>query len=201
MRTAAKELGFELFIVGDQVFGPAPAVDDDIALMDAIFNYDVYGSMAAHSYAGQEKVDTYYSAQAAWKELADTAGTDFAVALTPGFNDRAVRDGNIPVSRQLTPSGEFGSLFRAMLHGAKPLADAELGYMILVTSWNEWHEDTQIEPICTAAPTSLDDSQGGTLFTYGLAYEGYSKRYLNILRAETSLRIFGDGFESEISCD
>lgn len=196
MREAAGAAGHDIYIMGDQVFGWAPPSAGDIALLDGIMNYDVYGSMGAHGYAGQGAVDAYYTAQAQWKALADSVGTDYAPAVTPGFNDKAVRDGNYPVSRQLNEQDEFGSLFRAMLQQARLLTDPDLGHMILVTSWNEWHEDTQIEPVCPADPTSQDDSGSGTDFTQGLAYEGYGARYLDILREEASQTIFANGFES-----
>lgn len=196
MRESANTAGYELYIMGDQVFGMAPLFTGNIALLDGIMNYDVYGSMAARGYAGQGAVDAYYAAQAQWKALADSVGTDYAPAVTPGFNDKAVRAGNSPVSRQLAEEDEFGSLFRAMLLGAKQLTDPDIGHMILVTSWNEWHEDTQIEPVCPADPTSQDDSASGTDLTQGLVYEGYATRYLDILHQETSQTIFADGFDS-----
>jgi hypothetical protein len=185
MRQAAASLGFQLYIIGDQVFGSRLSSQADVGALDAIINYDVYGSMQATGYAGQGKVDSYYGHQARWKALADSVGTDYAPAVTPGFNDKAVREGHNPVSRQLTEDDEFGSLFRAMLQGAKPLTDPDLGHMIFVTSWNEWHEDTQIEPVDEAPQTSTDDSDSGTALTRGLAYEGYGFRYLDILRQET----------------
>jgi uncharacterized membrane protein YgcG len=185
MRNAAANAGYQLYIVGDQAFGSPPASPGDIALLDAIVNYDVYGSMGSTGYAGQSKVDDYYNEQAAWKALADSVGTDYAPSVTPGFNDRGVREGHIPLSRKLTQADEFGSLFRAMLQEAKTLTDSNIGNMILVTSWNEWHEDTQIEPVSNAPPTSIDDSQSGSDYTDGLEYEGYSTRYLDILSEET----------------
>jgi hypothetical protein len=185
MRDAAAGFGFELYIIGDQVFGSRLSSQADVAALDAITNYDVYGSMRATGYAGQGKVDSYFGHQARWKTLADSAGADYAPAVTPGFNDKAVRSGHQPVSRQLTEGAEFGSLFRAMLQGAKPLTDPDLGHMIFVTSWNEWHEDTQIEPVADAPQTSRDNSASGTALTQGLAYEGYGFRYLDILHEET----------------
>jgi len=185
MREAAIDAGYELYIVGDQVSGRPPASPGDIGLLDAIFNYDVFGNLRAKGYAGQVAVDRYNAGLAGWKALAESVGTNYAPAVSPGYNDTAARPGNDPLSRRLTQYDEFGSLFRAMLRGAKTLTDPDIGHMILVTSWNEWHEDTQIEPVKEAPPTSADDSPTGTDYTRGLDYEGYGTRYLDILREET----------------
>lgn len=182
IRSAAAAEGYSLFIVGDQVFGTPPGDPGNVALLDAITNYDVYGSMGANGYATQTFVDEYYSAQAEWKALASSVDVGFIPAVTPGFNDSGVREGHAPLSRQLTPHEEFGSLFRAMVQRSKEHTDVSVGRMIMVTSWNEWHEDTQIEPIRSAPATNLDDSATGSEFTNGLSYEGYEGRYLQILR-------------------
>jgi len=184
MRTAAAGKGYSLYIVGDQVFGRPPGVPGDIALLDAITNYDVYGSMGAKGYATSRSVDAYYAAQAGWKALAQSAEVAFIPAVTPGFNDRGAREGHAPLSRKLASDQEFGSLFRAMIRGAQEQADVAVGRMMMVTSWNEWHEDTQIEPARLAPATSLDDSGTGSGYTNGLSYEGYGERYLQILRDE-----------------
>jgi glycoprotein endo-alpha-1,2-mannosidase len=187
MRQAAERGGHRLYIVGDQVFGQPPASSEAMALLDAVTNYDVYGSMGGTGYAGQEAVDAYYRAQAGWRDRAADAGVAFVPAVTPGFNDRGVRQGHGPVSRRLTPNAEFGSLFRAMLRGGRELTDASTGNLLMVTSWNEWHEDTQIEPVTPAAATADDDSDSEA-YTEGLEYEGYGERYLDILRQETARR-------------
>jgi len=44
MRQAAANAGYELYIMGDQVFGSPPASAGDIALLDAIMNYVEYAS-------------------------------------------------------------------------------------------------------------------------------------------------------------
>jgi hypothetical protein len=184
MRDAAAEEGFDLYVVGDHVFG-GPTQVRTLEHLDAATNYDVYGSMGASRYAGQGSVDAYFRAQEAWRDAAEERGVAFVPAVTPGFNDRAVRDGHEPLSRRLTAEDPHGSLFRAMLQGARPLADEDLDWMLMVTSFNEWHEDTQIEPVDVAEPTTADDSVSGDAFTRGLEYEGYDLRYLDILREQT----------------
>ncbi len=184
IRKAASDANFSLYIVGDYVFGSPPNVPGDISLLDGVTNYDVYGSMDATGYATQTKVDLYFANQASWKLLADSADVAFIPAVTPGFNDRAVRNGHAPLSRKLDNNQEFGSLFRVMIQKAKNLTDSSIDRLIMVTSWNEWHEDTQIEPVKPAPTTNLDDSKTGDAYTNKLSYESYGERYLQILREE-----------------
>lgn len=182
MRDAAGDAGFDLYVVGDHVFGQPPSSTDQIALLDAITNYDVYGSSGANMYATQTKVDNYYTAQAGWRLKAQAAGTAFIPAASPGFNDTGVRDGHVPLSRKLTVNDEFGSLFKAMVDKAVTLVDPASNNLFLVTSWNEWHEDTQIEPVTIAPATAVDKSNSQEDYTYGMEYEGYGTRYLDILK-------------------
>ncbi len=183
MRDAANDAGFDVYIVGDQVFGQPPSSTNQLALLDAVTNYDVYGSSGARMHATQNKVDNYYQAQAGWRSKAHAAGTGFIPATSPGFNDTGVRDGHVPLSRKLTANDEFGSLFQAMVDQAITLVDEETNNLFLVTSWNEWHEDTQIEPVEEAPATSVDDSGTQEDYTYGMEYEGYGTRYLDIIKA------------------
>ncbi len=182
MRASAAQAGHELYIIGDEVFGQPPNSSNALGLLDAVTNYDVYGSMGVKGYAGQYAVDRYYRAQAQWRALAHEAGAAFVPAATPGFNDKGVRGGHEATSRKLDSDAEYGSLFRAMLEQAVAHTDDPTGNMLLITSWNEWHEDTQIEPIAEAPPTASDDSDSGKAFSEGLSYEGYGERYLQILR-------------------
>jgi hypothetical protein len=69
-----------------------------------------------------------------------------------------------------------------MITEAARLTDEEAGNLFVITSWNEWHEDTQIEPVTVAPPTSKDNSSSGQDYTLGLEYEGYGLKYLDILR-------------------
>ena len=186
MRTAATEAGFEIYLVGDHAFGRPPSGSHGFEVLDGVTNYDVYGSVGAQGYAGQAAVDAYFASQAGWQALSQASATAFIPAATPGFNDKGVRGGHASVSRRLTADAEPGTLFRAMLRKAVTQTETSTGNMLLITSWNEWHEDTQIEPVHAAPATSLDDSDTGQAFSEGLEYEGYGERYLDILRQETT---------------
>jgi hypothetical protein len=120
-----------------------------------------------------------------WRTKAHSISREFIPAVSPGFNDRGVRSGHTPTSRKLyNETYAFGTLLSGMLDRAKSLADRD---MIMVTSWNEWHEDTQIEPTISAPPTNIDDSNTTQNYTQGLYYNGYGMLYLNILRDKTTL--------------
>jgi glycoprotein endo-alpha-1,2-mannosidase len=178
----------ELYLVGDHAFrypeayiveGDYPPFD----VLDAITNYDVYGSIGVKDiYAGNEEVQEHYEWQSQWKELAKQQGCDFIPSVTPGYNDLGVRPQmeKMPMSRRLNADSAPGSLFGFSLEHAIPLVDPDAGQILMVNSFNEWHEDTQIEPAVgegTSLPAEL---------TRGLDYEGYGDLYLNILRNYTS---------------
>ncbi len=182
MRETAKQAGLDLYIVGDQVFGQPPSSTDQIVLLDAITNYDVYGNLNAEMYATQEKVNKYFATLSGWRSMAHQEGVSFIPAISPGFNDRGVRSGHVPLSRKLSDKGSFGSLFEEMLDGALKITDPELKNLLMITSWNEWHEDTQIEPAALSSASSKDDSESTIDYTSGLEYEGYGTKYLDILK-------------------
>ncbi|KAL3930212.1 MAG: hypothetical protein SGBAC_011860 [Bacillariaceae sp.] len=200
IRETAQKFGHNPYIVGDHVFGQAPDLQDtydSFKILDAITNYDVYGSMGRPMrYAGKEPIDDYYGEQGFWKRKALEHGCRFIPAASPGYNDRGVRlqNDHPPLSRKLTVDSEEGSSFKYQLSKALPLVDPMANNMILINSFNEWHEDTQLEPV-VGTKANLP-----VLLTGGLEYEGYGELYLNILRDFTSsldgnvFRSSGDGF-------
>ena len=100
----------------------------------------------------------------------------------PGFNDRGVRNtGKAPLSRRLTPTSLEGSFFKASLKRALKLVDPRANNLIMVTSFNEWHEDTMIEPVEIEVETKEPE-----VMTNGLAYVGYGTLYLELLRNVTN---------------
>mmetsp|Transcript_19502 Transcript_19502/g.55088 ORF Transcript_19502/g.55088 Transcript_19502/m.55088 type:complete len:439 (-) Transcript_19502:313-1629(-) len=186
-QTMQEECDKELYIVGDHTFRHPPSADEEYSpfyLMDAVTTYDVYGGMKMRDeiHAGQEAVDTYYTRQLQWKSQALAHNCSYMPAATPGYNDLGVRPeaNHSPLSRRLTAEDEEGSLFRAALSKATKLVDPGAQSILMINSFNEWHEDTQIEP------TSGEITDSPSNLTRQLEYEGYGETYLDILRDCTS---------------
>ncbi|KAL3918558.1 MAG: hypothetical protein SGILL_004179 [Bacillariaceae sp.] len=148
MRSTANKCGTSLYLIGDSVFESAPTQEEPYIpfwYFDAVTNYDVYGSAGRpEGYVGYERVDSYYQQQAEWKKQAEKENCHYIPAVSPGYNDRAVRmeKDHPPLSRRITADAEEGSLLHYQLQQAKELVDPKMDKMILVNSFNEWHEDT-----------------------------------------------------------
>jgi hypothetical protein len=57
---------------------------------------------------------------------------------------------------------------------------------VMVTSWDDWNEDTAVEPVA-GTPTHLDDSSTHTLYTQGYTYGGEEQSAVNVLRRDVGL--------------
>jgi glycoprotein endo-alpha-1,2-mannosidase len=123
----------------------------------------------------------HYLEQSAWKTFSSWYGVSFVPGVSPGYNDRAIRpeENNVGLSRRLDVDSEEGTLFAEHLVRARYLVDQRSDNLLLVNSWNEWHEDTQIEPV-EGAGTNLPIE-----LTNGISYYGYGDRYLTMLRRAT----------------
>lgn len=191
MRSEASKCNHNLYIVGDQVFRDAPEPDDTPVpfwYFDAVTNYDVYGSSGRpDGYVGTDAVNEFYAEQQKWKDLAKLENCEYIPPVSPGFNDRSNRvdRDQPPMSRRLTRTSQEGSLFWHQLKQALPLVSPAVENMIMVNSFNEWHDDTQIEPAVSAGPVDVS-----TIFpeglTGGLEYIPYGDLYLDLLGAATS---------------
>lgn len=188
----------DIYILGDQVFQRPPKpneLDEEQELipfkqLDGITNYDVYGSMGGEGgYAKNEKtvIDYYARDQHGWKEVASKFNCAFIPCVSPGYNDRGVRPEvqRIPLSRKLNSTAEEGSLFTIALQEAKKLVDSNTNNLIMVNSFNEWHEDTQIEPCVKASSSATSTTNEPFDLTNGLDYDAYGNLYLQILKQET----------------
>jgi hypothetical protein len=106
-----------------------------------------------------------------------------------GYNDRAVRRtcaSNPALSRRVTADGDPGSHFRAVFRDtALAHVDAELP-LACITSFNEWHEDTQVERTAgTGASTAMDTSASGDAYTQGFVHDDYGLNDIEIIRDAT----------------
>ncbi len=197
MRRAMATEGYDPFVIGDEIFWVVVDAEDAgaatrvtgapqlsrIRLFDAITAYNLY-------LEGRERHRGYGSASRfisdsvkLYRRYRDVAGIPIVPGVVPGFNDRAVRPGSdhFVIPRRWTAGAREGSFFaEAIERIGKPLADPKL-HAILITSWNEWNEDTAIEPLSPSPPTA-DDVSGQQLFTQGYMYEGFGSAYLDVVR-------------------
>lgn len=206
LRDALKKDGFDPYIIGDEIFWkvieakgswddstPKPKPTDSTQpqleraqLFDAITAYNMYeGGKGHHAGYGAE---SGHVAEVAAKyklyrdKLQDKAA--FVPNILPGYNDRGVRlsVNHYAIPRQWAPDDPQGSFFSQSFQLlAFPFVDSTLN-MIMVTSFNEWNEDTSIEPLNPAPATNKDQSGSGKDYTQGYSYAGYGTTYLEVLR-------------------
>jgi len=114
--------------IGDQFSNDAAGV------FDGVHTYSTAGSMRGMSPADVRKwaAGKYQS----WVQLADGAGKISAVTVIPGYDDTKIRKPGLVVGRYET------ELYRVQWEEAIK-ADPD---WILITSFNEWHEGSEIEP-------------------------------------------------------
>eukprot|EP00980_Cylindrotheca_fusiformis_P000115 scaffold21_cov107-Cylindrotheca_fusiformis.AAC.9 len=198
--TAASACNVDLYLIGDQVFGKSTNKDfwnDDLVRpfvdLDGVTNYDIYGSVSdvvgrKGGSVTEEEVEYYYGReQKLWSIVANAFGCRYIPAISPGYNDVTVRSGNPPLSRSLQGQEE-GSLLRTALREAIPLTDDKTQRLLMINSFNEWHEDTQLEPVRVVQnPTD----QPYTI-TNGISYTGYGDLYLEILRQGSETQMSGN---------
>jgi glycoprotein endo-alpha-1,2-mannosidase len=115
-------------ILGDQFSYGAARV------FDGVHTYNTAGSLKGLSLDALEKwaPATYGS----WVELADGAGKISTVTVIPGYDDTKIRTPGLAVDRF------DGDLYRVQWRHAVE-ADP---HWVLITSFNEWHEGSEIEP-------------------------------------------------------
>ncbi|MBW8040023.1 MAG: hypothetical protein FVQ85_08500 [Planctomycetes bacterium] len=103
-------------------------------IFDGVHTYNTAGQLrglnpaAARKWAGQ----TYRS----WVQLADEAGKISTLTVIPGYDDTKIRKPGLAVERYNT------KLYRAQWEEAIKANP----HWILITSFNEWHEGSEIEP-------------------------------------------------------
>jgi hypothetical protein len=196
VRAALASLGFDVFIVGDEISWrvtseagvgtthPQPA---RARLFDAITWYNLYDTSNPAQW-GYGSVTTFVADVTRLAQTyRDAVGNAIPVvpAVIPGFNDRGARlgEGHGAIPRQWAPGDTGATFLRHMLETvALPHVDARAP-IVMVTSWNEWNEDTGIEAMPSAAMTTRDDSPTGTAYTEGYPYGGPGSPALDVIRS------------------
>ena len=174
--------GIDAFIVADEVFWhePDPA---RLRLYDAVTAYNVYDwpRTGNAGYAGASTFLTDVEGLfTRWKAAADAAGTRFIPNAMPGYNDRGVRpaENHYVIPRALAPGASITSLFERSVDLARRFADPALP-IVTITSFNEWHEWTQVEPARRSDRPAPPDAAA---ITQGFPHEPYAFEYLEVIR-------------------
>jgi hypothetical protein len=172
---------FSVYLIGDE-FHMGKPVPDHLKHWDAITSYSTHGRDIDSGYP--ERSGYISSAKKVFSDhrrAADSLGIDFIPSVIPGYNDRGVRlsaDKNI-ISRQVHPDSSHISTFTQSFVMAKTVTDSELD-AIAVCSWNEWMEDTGIEPSIVTGATNNDGTPNKD-YTRGYFYKGYGAGYLEAI--------------------
>jgi glycoprotein endo-alpha-1,2-mannosidase len=179
--TIKQRYGYDLYLIGDEVDWDGTPNPDRIKLFDAITAYTMYSDLQTPGWPD----DTGYlagvrSRYTNFKNVADQYGVHFIPDALPQFNDRGVR---LSADHYVLPpevhAGLDGSytLFSQFLNLDGDFLDATKP-TVLITSWNEWHEDTEIEPTAPAV-----SSTGPTLYTQGYTYVSHGTKLLATVKA------------------
>jgi glycoprotein endo-alpha-1,2-mannosidase len=198
--------GYNPYLIGDEIFWRVTSLQPPsggisltqtpqtsrIDAFDAITSYSLYvgdlGDPLApwRDFVGYPGTTSIVADETAlYRRYAAASGGSVPVIpdVTPGENTRGVRlSVNEPAEpRQWLPGEGSGSTLEQFLDQiARPVLNPQVP-IVFVTTWNEWNEDTAIEPI-GGTPTAKDDSPSGTAYTQGYTYGGEGSTDLNVIR-------------------
>jgi hypothetical protein len=172
--------GVDPYLIGDEVDWDSAPDPARIELFDAITGYTLYSRTQPSGWPTRTRFLARIERHVrSYARIAAAEGVGFIPDAMPGFNDRGFRpaDAHHVLPPAVGPRAGPTSLFGASLAAAGALVDPALG-VLAVTSWNEWHEDTQIEPTAAGAATSAPAS-----VTEGYRYMPYGFGLLDTLAA------------------
>lgn len=163
-----------LYVVGDEVYW-GQFSNERAQYMEAVTAYNPHISQTFVVDPGTFINRVVNEVYTPWMTTANAQGKSFWLDVIPGFNDLGVRK---EAQHPVIPRRDTAT-FVSFLDAVKPVLKQQTVPLkvLVITSWNEWHEDTQIEPtIVTTVPT-----QQPTDLTKGFWYDGYGSHYLDIL--------------------
>lgn len=140
LRSHINEKGFDIYIIADQVYWQDPSSAHErlrIKLYDAVSAYNMYTAIPDWLPTLEARLDRKYGE---WFREAKRSGVHFIPDVIPGYDDTAVD----PTARNPILPKSADRLGRQS-EIAKKYIDDKLR-MVLVTSFNEWHENTYLEP-------------------------------------------------------
>lgn len=197
------------FFIGDEIFWgvtgqastPAATVVTTtpqvgrIRLFDAITDYNLYGGgppdpqIPGQDFTGYPGQTALAADEVAlYRRYAAAAGpVPVLPDVMPGTNTRGVRlavDQPAEPRQWLPGLGPGSTLTGYLTQVALPVLDPRLP-VVFVTSWNEWNEDSGIQPTA-GTPTTRDDSATGTAYTQGYTYGGEGDAALVAVRDATT---------------
>ena len=181
--------GCELYLVGDEICWDPP-VPERIALFNAITSYGMCGNNKHDGYPDETGLLNDIAAQfSLYKKAVGVLNcnglkVDFIPNVMPGFNDKGYRPGqeDLITPRQVNPGALHTSTFSNMCDRANSFLTGTQP-MVTIMSWNNWREDTQIEPACVTDPANMPIFYTGNGKYY---YKGYGTDYLKIIREKFS---------------
>lgn len=134
----AADIGVRPYVVADVSFDKPPDWMPAVSAADALTTYDVYENRPDIA----EVFDDRYERWMRLMHLSSTAvDREYIPVVTPGYDDTGIPDWKREDHPAVPPSPErFERLSERVL---PHLADARA---VLITSFNEWYEDTAIEP-------------------------------------------------------
>jgi glycoprotein endo-alpha-1,2-mannosidase len=170
--------GIDPYLIGDEVSwtnAPDPA---RVRLFDAITGYTPYDKSQPAGWPTSTRYEEAVSRRTAeFRAVARAVHVAFVPDALPGFDDLGFRPAqeHHVLPRSIGPGADPASVFEASLEQARRFIDPSVG-LLAVTSWNEWYEDSQIEPTAPAAPAT-----GPLSITGGYPFAPYGFSLLEVL--------------------
>ena len=200
-REQFQQMGHNPYIIADEVFWVGTEHDsetprvmyddpqvDRIDLFDAITAYTPWHTPFV-SLAGYGAESTFVEDVAGlYSSYRDATSRPFVPTVLPGYNDRGTRLAvdNWTIPRRWSADDVEGSFLAHSFESlAIPFIDQDLR-MSFITSFNEWNEDTAIEPTNEAPATTRDRSESGSDYTEAFPYTGYGLTHLQVVRNSVS---------------
>ncbi len=210
-RTALEAHGYDPYFIGDEVYwrvtpevlnptGPVLTTIPQVSRIeqfDAVTSYTMYfgdpdptfGPIADFTgYPGTTNIVADEKRLLQEYRAATGGRVPVIPDVGPGFNDRGFRlatDHPAQPRQWLPGEGPASTLDHLFREVAIPELDPALP-MVMVTSWDDWNEDTAVEPV-GGTPTRRDDSITHTLYTQGYTYGAEEQSAVDVLRRDVAL--------------